>query len=200
MTSPLSFEEFDRPQTQARTVFLPGNRLKTLRAQAWQQGFEEGERQARERAGAAQEKALCALTDVLEQCAFTHVEATHDVLTSLKPMIEAMIRVVLPEIAAASLGQTVRNEVLALAERAMSDRITVTCPPDLVPVLRQLLAETGASGDPPGVVGDPDCPALSAHISVGEAGTSIELDRAMQEIAMAVEDFFGPRKETQTHD
>jgi len=180
-------------------VFLPGDKLKTIRAEAWQNGFQQAEQQARETSEATHESALSALTQALEQCEFTHVEARRDVLKSLQPLLEAVVRVVLPEVAAASIGQIIVEEIMAFAKQTTSDRIQITCATEMVSSLHKLVAEAGLIAGRTDVVGSPDCPTLAARIAGGEASVDIDLDQALKTVTESLSGFFESQKKVLNH-
>ncbi len=190
MPPPLEFEAFGATLSEQATVFLPGDRLATIRADTLKAGYQRGYEQAQAEFSQAQAQTARMLAESLQEVTFTHVAARRSVLDSLEPLIAAMVDKILPAIADNALGAIVTEQVAALAALVTDGPIRVFCAPENQGVLQDMLAALDDLPFAATVAPDRDCGPRQVRLAAPDGARDIDLDRVIDEIRSAAGSFY----------
>lgn len=129
------------------------------------------------------------LSAALQELNFTYFEARQHVMMSVRPVLQAMVDAVLPQLLTESLGGRVVELLAELAEK-VEPEITVVCAPQVEPMLRQLVAD--AIKFPVRIDTEETLTPTQAILHLNDGQTHINLDETLSAIRTSVEDFFNP--------
>ncbi|SEM52150.1 flagellar assembly protein FliH [Gemmobacter aquatilis] len=163
--------------------------MEDARLHAYEQGYTAGW----EDATAAQVKEQAQLradaTRNIQALGFTFQEAQAHVLKALAPLLQEVVGHLLPELARESLGPTVLESLMPLAEEMAETPVTLVLNPVARPAIEALLEQ--ATGLPIAIVEEPTLSEGQVYLRLGDSETHIDLDRATAQITAAVRGFFG---------
>lgn len=124
----------------------------------------------------------------LQQISFSYHEAQAEILRSLKPVLEQVVGVLLPEIANSKFGSRLLAEVTKLTDlHARPDVEVVVCPENR-PALEAILAARNITSIK--LSGEDSLGTGQAYIRLDGTEQHIDLDDAVNEIRAAVEGFY----------
>lgn len=106
----------------------------------YQAGWDDCERKAQE----THQQVGAELARNVQELGFTYHEARAHVLGALEPLLTGMVRKVLPELAAETLGQSVVEELAAMAETAADTPVTILVSPQSHDMIAEFLSEATA--------------------------------------------------------
>lgn len=124
----------------------------------------------------------------LREMALTYAEARNHVLRSLEPLLGEMVSKVLPQMARAALAGIVVETLRPLAaEMAAAPMVVRTHPDNRAAIARMI----GQNPDLPITIRDEPSLALGqAFLIAGGQEAAVDLDRAVSDIAKAVQEYF----------
>lgn len=186
----LRLEVFETSETQ--TVVTDTAAMEEARLAAWQQGFDAGAEAAAQAAASDQTRITEDLALSLQAVAFTWHEARVHVLTALEPLLVQMTATLLPQIAHAALAPTVHEAVMPMARGLADAPVTLAIHPDMRPAVAALCAPFTLEDDPSLTRGQ-------ARLTLGQAETRIDLDRATADITAAIRGFFDLTEKDRRH-
>ncbi len=199
MPRSFTFEKFGGADEYASTVFLPDGQLRQIKSDALQAGHDLGYAKALEECRALEAEALRDIGSKLQDITFTHFEARKAVLTSLEGVIDAMIDVILPDIAKEALAEIVSTQMLALASLMNEGPIRLICAPDIQPLIEQALTSFHQQPIAAVAIADPASSGLQIRIESPVGERQIDLDTAIANIRDAVAGFYQLAQEVKNH-
>ncbi|TDT73870.1 flagellar assembly protein FliH [Litoreibacter halocynthiae] len=131
------------------------------------------------------------LSSALQVVNFTYFEAREHVMQSVRPVLDAMVEVILPRLLAKSIGGRI-VEVLADAADGIETTITIACAPESTAMLEELVADTIKF--PVIVKAEPTLTASQATVHLGDGQARIDLDATLDDLRDAINTFFGTPK------
>lgn len=182
----LSLEDFSHA-TPASEPGIDPDELKSLEKAGFDKGYAAGWDDAL--AGVEdkdkQSRADCAAA--LQEIDFTYFEARQHVMASFKPLIEAMMTAILPEVARQAIAPMVEQELRSLAE-------TIECPIQILSapataIELQSLVEQFSKGSVTVATEDTLAP-TQVQLRFTEGQTEIDVEAAVSQIQAAVVNFF----------
>lgn len=182
-------EDFSRYETQPDGALFLSEDAKEEDSLAV---FEEGYKAGWDDADAAQKDerghVAADLSRNLRDLTFTYHEAYAALAGAMRPLIEQIVTAALPDIAHATLGPRIAQELSASVLDADAYGITVVVAPDNVDAVESLLEQS----DPVAVTvrGDPSLGAGQAHLQLGERERQINLDEVLNGLAETVTGIF----------
>lgn len=178
MTRPATLEVFEFGATQALVNTLGPS-------EEWQDGHANGFAEAQSMLGADSSRVREELLQAISDMSFGYAEAKAEILQSLSPLFEALIKTFVPDLARASLIPLIQDCLLAAATDAAQTPLVVCVPPQDVVALTDLLAMDGTL--PFTAKSDPALAPGQALVSAGQAEQMIDLsavlDAAQQTLA-----------------
>lgn len=140
-------------------------------------------------------RSLAPILEALNDIGFSQVEARHAAITSLRPLITAILETSLPASAAAGFATEVVDRVMTLIEKLPEAKINVYVPPDAVDAIEKMLSPANANVF---VHGDPDLGPLAANINWGSGFEQLDISAIIQTIDRVVQTFFAPEETQKT--
>ncbi|SDW67408.1 hypothetical protein [Litoreibacter albidus] len=128
-----------------------------------------------------------AMSSALQAMNFTYFEARQHALQSVRPVLEAMVNAVLPQVLAQSLGGRV-IEVLEVASKSVEPSVTITCAPDSEAMLSALVADVVKF--PVTINTEPTLTTSQALIAFDDGQTSVDLDATLQALRDCITNFY----------
>ncbi|TXH99773.1 MAG: flagellar biosynthesis protein [Pseudorhodobacter sp.] len=180
--------ESDEPRSTADTVVLDTSALEEARLASYDAGYAAGWEDASAAQSGDQSRIKADLARNLQALSFTYQESRSHILTAFAPLMEAVIGKLLPEIARETLGAMVLDALMPLAEGLSDAPVTLVINPASRQAVEPLIAE--ATGLPLTIEEEPSLSEGQAYLRLGQSETSVDLDRAIQEIAVALRGFF----------
>ena len=143
MTRRISLEDFDGPEMAPpqRETPEPVVTIDTdaLRSAAFEEGYRSGWDDCHSEHLKSEQAISSDLARSLRDMEATYRDARSDVLSALKPLIDAIVEQVLPKIASDGLSAMVAQELMPHLQSASELEPELQCAPDLAPVLQKLL-------------------------------------------------------------
>ena len=190
MMSRIRLEVFpnDDPVNPDDVVIISKTLLEDIRLIAFDKGYAAGWDDA---VGAQNDDAARLKSEVarsVQAMAFGFQEARAHLLKSLAPLIAAMVGKLLPDVARASLGPIVLDQLMPMAEVLTDTPVTILLHPRARENIEALLL--GAPGLPVTLVEDRNLGEGQVYLKSPEVETLIDLDRATADITAAIRGFF----------
>ena len=190
MMSRIRLEVFpnDDPVNPDDVVIISKTQLEDIRLIAFDKGYAAGWDDA---VGAQNDDAARLKSEVarsVQAMAFGFQEARAHLLKSLAPLIAAMVGKLLPDVARASLGPIVLDQLMPMAEVLTDTPVTILLHPRARENIEALLL--GAPGLPVTLVEDRNLGEGQVYLKSPEVETLIDLDRATADITAAIRGFF----------
>lgn len=137
----------------------------------------------------AEEKAhvSAALAGNLQELTFTYHDAKTSVLADLGPVLNAVVRTLLPKVAYRSMGERLVEQLLLLAETNSTKDVRISVASTEVVAVSELLPENLAF--PVLVTGDAALSPGQAHINFSGREQQIDLDELLAELEKSIEAF-----------
>ena len=191
MTRRISLEDFDGPETNPpkQEALEPVVAVDTdaLRSVAFEEGYKSGWDDCHAEHLKSEQAVSSDLARSLRDMETTYRDARSDVLSALKPVIDAIVEQVLPKIASDGLGAMVAQELMPHLEEASELEPELQCAPVMVPILQKLIdlrddvsvrirPETSFSG-------------AQVALRLGAEARNIDLTSAMDQIGQELSSF-----------
>ena len=186
----LKLEVFETEEPSAQSMAVSDNSaLEEDRLVAYEKGYNAGWEDANAAAGEDQSRMRGDLARALQTLGFTFHEARAHILKALGPLMQEMVGKLLPDMARETLGPTILEILMPLAEEMADAPMTLVVNPTSRPAVEALLEH--ATGLPLVLVEEPTLSDGQAYLRLSDAEIRINLDRAAAEISDAVRGFFG---------
>jgi len=160
-----------------------------FRKDAFDEGYTAGWEDALKQAQSDAAKAETQISDALQALDFTYFEARHHVLASLRPLIEAMMTNLLPEVAKDTLIPMAVAEIEAIAKKTDAP-IEMRCTAATADKLRSAL-ETHSSA-PVNVAIEDTLTDAQIRLLWADGDWVVDTDAAQARMGEAVARFFAP--------
>jgi flagellar assembly protein FliH len=119
---------------------------------------------------------------------FTYQEARSHVLKAIRPLLNALVGSLLPELARDTLAPTVLETLMPIAESLADAPITLVLNPHARVAVEVMLKN--ATGLPLQIIEESSLGEGQVFLRVGDTETEVNLERAIAEISLAVQNFF----------
>ena len=140
--SAFRLQNFAVPTEPAGPRLQPAE-IDALRDEAWRAGYLEGQAAATAAHLEDQTRLTSELIEAISDARMTNEAARRHVAASLAPLASAVVAALTPALAEAGLATEVAARVEAALRAAPDARPRLRCAPELVPVIRGVLAERG---------------------------------------------------------
>ncbi|KPP83572.1 MAG: flagellar assembly protein FliH [Rhodobacteraceae bacterium HLUCCO07] len=182
-------ESFDtRAQAAAPVVSITEADLEESKLKAFEEGYRAGWDDAIKSQSDDKTRISQDFAQNLQQISFAYHEAQAEILRSLKPVLEQVVGVLLPEIASSRFGSRLLSELMTLTEASAQHEVEIVVCPENRPALEAMLARCNISSFK--LSAEESLGAGQAYIRLGEIERHIDLDAAVSEIRTAVEGFY----------
>lgn len=128
-----------------------------------------------------------ALSSALQVLNFTYFEARQHIMQSVRPVLEAMVEAVLPQILVKSLGGRIVEVLGEIAEDGESS-VTIACAPESAEMLKELVADVIRF--PVKVEAEPTLTTSQATLHLDDGQARIDLDATLEMLRAEIATFF----------
>ncbi len=184
----LSLEDFSDPQNTSHEV-QPNAENKHAQREAFDEGYRDGWNDAVKEARSEESAVQNNIATALQELGFTYFEARQHIMGSFKPLLETMLKSVLPHASSASLVEFVQEELKNLAE-LVEPPIRILCAPENHDQLSALVATNGST--PIEVHAEETLAGSQIKLCYADGFTALDADAAIKRIEIAIADFFAP--------
>lgn len=185
MRRPVQLERF---ADHNRTTPIEAPDVAEIRQATYEAGHRDGWKACEGTLEAGDARMREAVGAHLQALSFTYQEARDQTLSGLRPLLVEIVSKVLPTLARDTLLPKVLEQLLPFAEQGTARPVTIQVPPDAKAAAEDFLSR--AAGLPFVVQARPDLNAGQAVLSSGNQEQMLDLDGAIQVIALAINDFF----------
>lgn len=185
----LKLEVFETGTPAPGVVVTDQAALEEARLTAYEQGYAAGWEDAAAAQAQEQTQLRADIARNIQALGFTFQEARAHVLRALAPLLQEVVGHLLPELARESLGPTVLECLMPLAEDMADTPVRLVLNPTARPAIEALLEQ--ATGLPVTIAEEPTLGEGQVYLRLGDNETHIDLDRATAQITAAVRGFFG---------
>lgn len=206
MAALFPLEDFDAPASPPATAppdqpAAPTDPAPELIEAERSAAFEKGYRAGWDDAAAAQSEDESRIgaefARNLQDLGFTFHEARSHVMRALEPLLGEIVAKVLPRLVTETLGQTVVDELLPLAENASDSPIEVVVSPDARPTLERFL--TDATSVPLTIVEENTLAEGQVYLRMGQVERQIDMTSAVDRIGQAIRAVYDLNDKATTH-
>ncbi|SLN13266.1 hypothetical protein AQS8620_00175 [Aquimixticola soesokkakensis] len=206
MSKPLlSFEDFGQPgalQTQVAPAPDPApmpsaEELESQRMASYEQGYKAGWDDAVRSHAEEQSRISADFARNLEDLGFTFHEARSHVMSAMEPLLQQITAKVLPQLVSETLGQTIMEELMPLAEKASDHPIQVVIPPQSRAAIEKLAANIATV--PLDIVEEPSLAEGQVYLRLGTIEKHIDMSSAVDRIGQAISAIFEINEKALTH-
>lgn len=176
--------------------FLDATAVEEFRKSAYEAGYAAGWQDAQTERDSAEALRRESAEDALRSLHFTHEEARAHVLGALLPLLRAMAETVLPELAQATLGASVAEQVRDIARASVVAPITLHCNAAAAAVLAPRLRVV--EGFDLRMIEEPSLTDGQLILRADPAATEIDIDAAVAAARAAIAEFAAQSIETCT--
>ena len=163
--------------------------LETERLEAFDKGYRAGWDDAIKAKSDEADQASSILSQSLQELSFTYHEAQAQVLASLRPLLDEVMRKMLPAIAQNSLAAHVSEELMKIASEAADARIEIVVAPGAGEGLSELLEQASPTLSVSVSEAEAVLPG-QAELRFGDREKAIDLAGVVSEINAAIETAF----------
>lgn len=167
------------------------------RLAAYEEGYAAGWDDAVEAQAGEATRFRADLAHSLQSLSFTYREAEAHVLSAVGPLLRAVIDVLAPRLARAALGAAVAEALTPHLAQAGGPPVTIAIHPSDRRAVEAALPSDAML--PLTLADEPTLAAGQAILRLGQAEVHVELNRAAESVAQAVDAFFTPRTEPPAH-
>jgi flagellar assembly protein FliH len=171
-----------------QTVVLNALALEESKLESYEKGYTAGWDDAAAAQTQDQKHASAELARNFQTLDFTYQEARTHVLMAIKPLLNALVGSLLPELARDTLAPTVLETLMPIAESLADAPITLVLNPHARVAVEVMLKDT--TGLPLHIIEEPSLGEGQVFLRVGDTETEVNLERAINDISLAVRNFF----------
>lgn len=171
-----------------QTVVLNAMDVEESKLESYEKGYAAGWEDAAAAQAQDEQKASAELSRNFQTLSFTYLEAKTHVLQALRPLLNALVGALLPELARETLAPTVLETLMPIAETLADAPITIVLNPQARVAVEVMLKD--ATGLPLHIIEEPSLGEGQVFLRVGDCETEVNLERAINDIAQAVRNFF----------
>lgn len=170
------------------TVVLDRVALEDEKLASYEQGYKNGWDDATAALVDEQSRIKADLARNLQTLSFTYHEARTHILKAVQPLLMQVVTQLLPEVARESLGPSVLEALMPLADKLAEAPVTLVINPAARAAVESVL--TRATGLPVTVQEEPTLGEGQAFLRLDQVEAEVDLDQATADIAAAVRGFF----------
>lgn len=188
MPVPLRLEVFESVSEPASPTLLLPEEIEDIRLSAYERGYGAGWDDAQSRAAEAEAAHRATIEHWAEQLTFTYHEARAAALTALRPVLEGVLRDVVPQSARAAVVPSAIDALLPFAQAALDTPIRVR-----IGLGRSGMFKAAVAGIPLPPLEIHETPDLTDSQIAFERGveeTRVDLQAIAQELGAAIEAFY----------
>lgn len=190
MISPLRLASLSGQAGDEMTMFLPKGQLDQMKLRTFQAGYDQGFEAAQASLETKAAEHRLELSRKLQDVAFSHLEARRSILTSLRPLVAALVGKVLPTVAKQALAEIIANQIHVIATDGLKGDICIHASEADVGALAELGRELRQSSVSFTVIADPDCAEGEVWIRAPECEKQINLGLVTTRLCAEVGQFF----------
>ena len=195
MSKRLSLEEFDdgiaQPPPAAEPAppapAAPQIDVDAIRLEGYDTGYKSGWDDCHAEHLKSEDAIGSDLVQALREVKLTYQDARGDVLTAIRPVIEAIIERLLPKLATDGLGAMVSQELLPLIEDAADLRCELVAAPSVIPLLQKIVSrhsEIDVRLRP-----EPTYSTAQVSLRMGAEAREVDLGDAVAQISREIDEF-----------
>ena len=194
----LRLEIFDTaPTADGDQPLVEVSAVEEAKIASYEQGYSAGWEDASAAQQGDQSRIRADLARSLQSLSFTFQDARGHVLQAIRPLILEMTNRLLPQIARDTLGPTVLDALMPLAEELADAPLTLVLNPAVRDRVEGLVAQ--ATGLPMVIEDELSLSEGQVYIRLGPKEQKVDLDRVTSEITAAVRGFFNLSEKDQSH-
>jgi flagellar biosynthesis/type III secretory pathway protein FliH len=191
-------EDFEVSMTTAgRMQLISQELLEDERLASFEQGYSAGWDDAVAAQGESQAQLVAALSNNLEDLSFTYNEALSQMATSLEPMFDSLVQLVLPETMAQGFGQHIVEQLTEMATEQVAQPALLIVPKGVSRALKPILDRDFSF--PVQLVEEATLPPGQASLRVGTAEREVNCSDLLDTISTAMSAFVYQAKEVSQH-
>ncbi len=172
----------------SQTVVLNTMALEEAKLESYEKGYTAGWDDAAAAQTQDHKHASAELARNFQTLDFTYQEARTHVLKAIRPLLNALVGSLLPELARDTLAPTVLETLMPIAESLADAPITLVLNPHARVAVEVMLKN--ATGLPLQIIEESSLGEGQVFLRVGDTETEVNLERAIAEISLAVQNFF----------
>ncbi len=161
--------------------------FEALRDTAFNDGVKSGADAASRAFEAEKIRTLSPILEALNDLAFSQIEARHAALNSMRPMVEQLLKTLLPDAAKQGLGTEISAILAEAYKKSPQARIHISVAPDAVSPIQSMLSPAKADFT---IEPDPSLTELQAKIGWQGGFDQIDLEATLSDMREAVDVFF----------
>ncbi len=162
--------------------------LEQIRLEAYESGYKTGWNDALKSDEAEQEKIGVEFSRNLQDLGFTFHEARTHVMNTLEPFLNGIVEKILPQTFAQSIGQTVLEELLNVADQNIDAPIEIVTAPANLPTLERFLPQETSL--PFTLTEEPSLAEGQIFLRSGNIEKRVDFAEAQSRIKTAIQDLF----------
>ena len=196
---PLTLEDFAEPVPQDMTPSVPAEDAdEEQRLAAYEEGYGAGWEDAMTAQSDARAEREAEVARHLQALSFGYHEARQHLLQSIKPLLQEIAAVLLPDVARKVLAPTIAQTLMPLAERRLDVPVAIRIAPGCRAEVERML--TGVAREIPFVIVE-DATLLGgqALVDTGQGESRVDLDGSAAAILGLITDFFDSKPTEQSH-
>ena len=196
---PLTLEDFAEPLPPDVTASVQAEDAdEELRLAAYEEGYGAGWEDAITAQSDARAEREAEVARHLQAIGFGYHEARQHLLQSIKPLLQEIAAVLLPDVARQVLAPTIAQTLMPLAERRLDTPVKLRIAPGCRAEVERML--TAASKDVPFIiVEDAALTGGQALVDTGQGESRVDLDGSAAAILGLITDFFDSKPTEQSH-
>ena len=176
-----------QPATNAPPPQPPGPSaadIEKIRMEGYEQGYKAGWDDAVRSEADEQTRIGAEFARNLQDLGFTFHEARSHVMQALEPLLEKMVSKVLPDLVSETLGQTVLEHLLPLAEEASDSPVQIVVSPASLPAIQRFI--DASLTIPLEIIEEPSLAEGQVFLRLGEQEKRIDMNEAVDKIGQAI--------------
>lgn len=179
-------EDFSAPEAKAQPSgkLMSDADLEGFKLEAFESGYRAGWDDALKAQSQDRESVSSAFAQQIQDLSFTYHEAYAHVMNSVAPLLEEMSNVLLPQMAQATLGQHIYEQLHRMAQEIGQMRVQVAVSPENADAILPILDTD--FGFPVDILQDETLAQEQADIRFGETERQIDLSDLVQTIKDSV--------------
>lgn len=185
-------EDFAKPRAKEGEFGAPP----VATSNGYDDGYTAGWNDAIEEERKASDKLTRDMALALQEAGFTYFEARQHILKSLRPVLEAISEVILPELARSSLGPTIAETIEYLAE-SIEQPIEILCPPHAEETLKKICEDQIKF--PVTVTTEATLADQQVLFRYADGSAEIDMSKCVADIQAAISEFYDSLNESEVN-
>ncbi|AJE44827.1 hypothetical protein [Celeribacter indicus] len=171
--------------------------LEAERMAAYEKGYSAGWDDATRAEAEDRSRIDAAFARNLQELGFTFHEARSHVMKALEPLLSEMTGKVLPRLVSETLGETILEQILPLAEAASDTPVQVVISPRSRPAIQRLVEDSVTF--PLDIIEEPSLADGQVYLRLGETEKKIDMEAAVEQIERAIRAVYAVNEEVMKH-